>query len=125
MRAIKFRVWDPRPDGWRGWIHPDCVHEVLIGIRGEIPQSTGPFAMEISQFTGLLDANGREIYDGDIVRSEHSGSLYLVNWDPDGPGWAPFLWKYIEEHAGGLSGRLVVVVGNRWENPALAEECEG
>ena len=46
-------------DGWTSW--PDEVVEV-------IPES-------VSQFTGLYDKNGKEIYEGDIVESRYMNPL--------------------------------------------------
>jgi hypothetical protein len=129
VRAIKFRIWWPEkrqlaPLGMMSMepsppLARNLPEKLWAGPHSDVAQKA-----ELSQFTGLLDANKREIYDGDIVRSEYTGFMYLVAWSDDAPGWDPFLWELSAENDR-LSGRRVTVVGNRWENPQLAEAVEG
>lgn len=75
MREIKFRAWDkerkvmlPPVDVWSFGI--DSVekkcwsdsHQRLYWINDDVT---------LMQYTGLKDKNGKEIYEGDIVRSVH------------------------------------------------------
>ncbi len=93
MRQIKFRAWDiylkrfrdemdyvVDPDtGLPHWIHDN---EYLQGVAEQLI---------LNQFTGLLDKNGKEVYEGDIVRwSDWEGieigtisGRYEVKWNPD------------------------------------------
>lgn len=86
---------------------------------------------ELLQFTGLTDKNGKEIYDGDIVRTDVNGKLWVVMF-------GNFGWKFCNHRikepkhkmAGDeeyffyeylpmlkKAGAYIEVVGNVYSNP--------
>jgi len=145
MRTIKFRGKDIR-----GWHYGDLRHtEVMnvsyVGIINENDKkesgSTIYIVQEetVGQFTGLYDKNGKEIYEGDILkytrynfRSEYLKEdkieeIYVVFWNESKYG---FYCRTKFKNGGGASGFFgfederaekneIEVVGNIYDNPEL------
>ena len=62
-RPIKFRCWDKERKCWMN--EADTYQQVVNQARWnpEVGES-----YPLMQFTGLKDKNGKEIYEGDIVK---------------------------------------------------------
>lgn len=77
----------------------------------------------ISRWTGLLDKNGKKIFEGDILKWETLGSNYIylvVEFDNGGYIAKPCDpdMKHRKIRLGGEQS-YCEVVGNRWDNPEL------
>lgn len=67
MREIKFRAWDKQDHKLRSVATLDLSgsQRKVLMFGGKMRWSKN---IELMQYTGLLDKNGKEIYEGDIVR---------------------------------------------------------
>lgn len=127
MREIKFRAWE------KSLQEIISVHDIDFSSR-QI-NTNGAWRLfnevELMQYTGLKDKNGKEIYEGDIVEIHHPklrgvqdesierGEI-VFNGERGG-----FAWK--EPRTGILYGLVTndnanEVIGNIYENPELLEQ---
>lgn len=80
MREIKFKAWDIKAKEWLPWSF--FVNGNTVVCSDEIRLSIGDDVYVI-QYTGLKDKNGKEIYEGDIVLSDHGEGYQgkaIVEW---------------------------------------------
>ena len=123
MRGIKFRG-KRLTDG--KWIYGDFFRNrgksfiTTDGIVCNPLASPSDYEVNpdtVGQFTGLCDCNGREIYEGDIVRNESAGFCGVVQYRD-----ATFI-IFLGEMNGALliclqTGSLEII-GNIHDNPEL------
>lgn len=80
-REIKFKVWDKKNKEWVG-AETGGVMDLLYsmqynGFFFDNDSFDIPERIEVLQFTGLKDKNGKEIYEGDVVKIERE--YYPIN----------------------------------------------
>jgi uncharacterized phage protein (TIGR01671 family) len=129
MREVKFRAWDKNSGMYEvnsiGF--DNCLEHTVIygthmghlwtGSRGENKMTGSTVDCILMQYTGLKDKNGKEIYEGDIVKA-------LINFGPGGDAERIFTveitpfgvniqeWNYKEDY-------LPEIIGNIYENGEL------
>ena len=119
MREIKFRGFGKDEKG-KHWIYGNLLDEKLIGLVAIQDEKCHVWEVDpetVGQYTGMLDCNGKEIYEGDIVSSDFwRGIICMYN----------ACWCAINESRGDIlslfdwRGKLSVI-GNIHDNPELLE----
>lgn len=106
-----------------------------IGARVENARRAGAMKWPVvdpstvGQFTGLLDRNGKEIYEGDILNFVPESNLLTVKWDADGlfglynkAGIYECCFVSFEIRLGTVVD--VEVIGNIHDNPDMTHNAE-
>ena len=81
----------------------------------------------VGEFTGKHDVDGTKILDGDILeycnikKYPHHPNPYLVEWDDDAAG---FKCENADNYMLASVWSEMRIIGNRFENPELAEVCK-
>jgi hypothetical protein len=99
MRTIKFRAW-------RSDFEEMIYNEFHITADGAVYSFGLAPECVLMQFTGLLDKNGKEIWEGDLVLCEEEGEVTFN----DGAFQVQF-----PDDAEWLNGLIVEVIGNIYE----------
>jgi len=113
MRPIKFRAWDKRATS-KQLEHPRtrmvyCSLEAIC--RGNITLFDYQNWI-IMLSTGLLDKNGKEIYEGDFVEDDMKQKEAVVMEYGEWRVYGRSLWQESKS-------KRIEVIGNIYENPEL------
>lgn len=140
-REIKFRAWDGN-QMYEPFTLQMGLSMTETALRLKPPGWLFSEKNTYMQFTGLLDKNGKEIYEGDIVqiktqsgRVENFTVEYGIHrrdmksgWTVDIPGFSfvnsekfptfPIVKNYLNGH----DLEIIEVIGNIYENPNLINQ---
>lgn len=109
MREIKFRFWNEEN---KKMLYRNLGNPFIERHMNDV----------ITQFTGLLDKNGKEIYEGDIIVSSFSPNKVEV---VEINNISHFDGNFSHIQGIGFVTELGIdnleIIGNIWENPKLLE----
>lgn len=125
----KFRLWDS--------VEKKFVEHFFITDNGlicnmekptsdcKIPIPIEKSELILMQSTGLIDKNGKEVFEGDVV--DCKGRKALVRWHGS---YASFIYRFVDELQKRktewkplyLAYMKCEIIGNIYENPELLEE---
>ena len=139
MREIKFRAWDLENGRWLteneienrlflNYSKQEGYFELNELLSNGAAKNLG-LNIKLMQFTGLYDRNGREIYEGDIVKTTDGieESIHEIKYciDCEYPAFelvpTPDVGCNALQHAICSGDEEIEVIGNIYESPELLE----
>lgn len=116
MRDFKFRGREKESNKWvfgyaRHW---KCCYGDEWHIQGENDNVHVVIPETVGQYTGLKDCEGREIYEGDVVRIDDWSTPSYIRWDDDIASFVVDRWTINLAHV-----CYRKVIGNVHDNPQL------
>jgi uncharacterized phage protein (TIGR01671 family) len=128
MRQLKFRVWDSVLKQWRN------STQLVLRPDGKVTDGSILIEEPVQQWTGLKDRDGKEIYEGDIIRHEYPeqprysrkgyenpnlpDNMSVIRWTREGEDNHPGFRVYDLNGQGGK----IEVIGNIFEHSELLKQ---
>lgn len=119
MNNLKFRAWDKVNKEMLKIDIIDFYSEEIMVLEDD---STMKFSdVVLMQSTGLFDKNGKEIFEGDIVRNTHTGSVGRVHWCVHNTGFFYYVEKDKKDYTVFRAKYNLEIIGNTYENKELIQ----
>ena len=123
-KSLKDREWTEGyycRYGWTGKEKDYIIPDYASALYGDEVESN-----TLGQFTGLIDSNGRKIFEGDVIQDGNCDyNKYVVEYSTERGGFLPFA------HGDGCGccetatlydSTCHTVIGNIYDNPEMLEE---
>ena len=146
MEELKFKAWDKTNKKWFLPPHPveSIIGNFMMTADGRVYIEGKYQDLEILQFTGLYDKNGKEIWEGDIVKHQPryvADAELEIDHDDDWVGiglvkYSPYCMAFIFDLISGHKWTFygpesaewykdcLEVIGNKFDNPEMCEKGE-
>ena len=121
MRDIKFRYWDPV---YHDPVNGQMIYSEVKGLKWffkryqeAVDLCNNPTLM---QFTGLQDANGKDIYEGDLVRGNWSDKINPMIVDFESPSFIMRINNQKWSEFNIVGKQPYIIIGNIYETEQTA-----
>lgn len=127
MREIKFRAWDKELEEWTNYSIADDLPRFYDKHTGCWKTDKEGERFILCQYTRLKDKYGKDIYEGDIIKSvSFAKPIGIVEYSDENQA---FIFNDLDKKYRGYSTALMnqfddgfEILGNIYENPELLEE---
>lgn len=127
MREIKFKAWDKDRKRWTNYSIADNLPRFYDKHTGCWKTDKEGERFILCQYTGLKDKNGKEIYEGDVVKAiSFARWIGIIKYSDENQA---FIFDDLDKKYRGDSivfmsqfDESFKILGNIYENPELLKE---